>query len=439
MRKHKFALALILAIGAGAALAQNISVEETEMLEKLRAEALTKGFQLTPEVEVRTLMRFRAFKALAADPAGPATVTQLLKQQLTGKTVVDTPSVATARAAPASAAIAESDLRNQLDTLPPGKQLGSFEMLRDGLKFNGQRFADPEGVAERFALDPESATAAYIVQMGAVATVKIARIGTASSAVAIGRISKDGNRQVFESLTGKILSGDLFFPLTDGALLVRDSVGFRYVVGEGVRQLDFPAGWSPAPLQRGSISATGWMLLERDTSEQKNDPLSLFKYIGEKTGASPPRMDYALFNLADSRMVPFEISTDGKNVATYAQCRRKNTFVNVCDQMKTFESVWNANGSPNLTHYYWLVDWQRSNGKPVAVAMEKTLRQVNGYDLSGTKRVNLFERMMGINGYRMELAGEGKYRVTARLAFETGIIDDVMAEVQNRADVPRTP
>ena len=412
------------------AMAQDITMEEMEMLDKFRAEYGTKGVQLSPSDEARLLQRIRAFKGLAAaGPSGLAGLANLAQPQM--RAPQQSPG------APAIAPISDADARKQLDLLPAGAQLASFQLMRDGIKFNGQRYADPEGKAEQFAVDPETSTVAYVVSMGTFSNVKVARLGSGSEPVTVGRLTASGNRQSFQSSTGKTLSGDLFFPLTDGALLVRDSVGFRYVVGEGVKQIDFPAGWSPAPLQRGNTSNTGWLLLERDTVEDKGNPLGVLKLIGEIAGALPARMDYALFNLSDKRLVPFDISTDGKSVATFAQCKRKNTFVNRCDQMRTYDSIWRPDGSANFTHYFWLIDWQKSQGKSIAVVLEKSLQQVNGYDLSGTKRVNLFERMMGINNYHMALGNEGKYRMTARLGFDTGTMEDVALEIQNRQELPR--
>jgi hypothetical protein len=105
--------------------------------------------------------------------------------------------------------------------------------------------------------------------------------------------------------------------------------------------------------------------------------------------------------------------------------------------MRTYDSVWSPDGSPNRSHYFWKIDWQKMSGKPVAVVMENGLQQVNAYDLSGTKKVNLLQRTLGINNWSMELADGGKFRINAQLAFEKVGIDDVALELQNRLDVPR--
>lgn len=442
------------------ASAQDISVEEMQMLDQLRSQYAAKGIELKPADEIRMLQRLRALKAVTAPsaatvpaatviaPTAAVTPPVTAPARSTSPPVTETLPVAAAvvdppvtpdRVAPVIAVLSpEAQLQQQLSELPVGAPLASYQLLRDGLMFNGQRFADAEGKAERFALDPDTATVSYVVANGSSAAVKVARLGTDSNPLTIGNLSRNGSQTVFRSVTGKTLAGDLFFPMTDGALLVRDAVGFRYVVGQAVRQINFPAGWSPAPLQRGNTSTTGWMLLERDVTEEKKNPFEVFKALGEIVGAVAARTDYALFNLNDQKLVTFEVSVDGKSVASYSQCRRaSNGLVNVCDRMNTYDSLWRTDGSPNVTHYFWSIDWQLMHGKPVAVAMENGHRYVNAYDLSGTKRVNLFERLMGINNWMMELAGEGKYRVKAQLAFDHPVIEDVAQELQNRPEMPR--
>lgn len=413
--------------------AQEISIEEMQLLDKFRAQYQEKNIQLKAEDEIRLLQRLRAMKEFsAAANKGGFPPAQMLSQPI----IQQQPATIAAQAA-VNSLPSEIELRNKLDSLAPGKQLNSFLLLRDGLTFNGQRFADPEGIAKNFAIDPESSTVAYLVSINTAASVKIARLGTNSEPLTIGKLTQDANRQVFQSATGKTLSGDLFFPLTDGVLLVRDSVGFRYVVGEGIKQINFPTGWGPAPLQRGNTSTTSWFLLEKDTTEEKKNPLNSILALGELVGAVAARMDYALFNLNDLRMVPFEISSGGKTVVSYSQCRRmSNGLFNKCDQMRTYDSVWNPDGSPNRSHYFWKIDWQKMDGTSVAVVMESGLQQINAYDLTGAKKVNLFERTLGINHWSMTLTDNGKYRANAQLAFENAEISDVAQELKNRPEVP---
>jgi hypothetical protein len=412
-------------------VAQDITFEEMQLLDKMRAQAAAGGYQLKPEDEVRFLQRMRALKAIATPEA--------LKNAVQAGITVPPMASNNAPNLPAPAATSsEADLRTQLDALPQGAPIASFKLMRDGLLFNGQRYADSEGKAEQFSLDPGSALAAYVVPMGDTAAVKITRLGSESTPLTIGRIARRSNGIVFQSATGKTLAGDLFFPLTDGVLVVRDSVGFRYTIGQAVKQIDFPSGWGPAPLQRGNASTTGWFLLERDATTEKKDVFASLKSLGELFGAVPARMDYGLFNLNDSRFLQFEVSNAGKSVASYSQCHRtSNGWANLCDKMTTYDSIWNPDGSPNVSHYFWRMDWQQMQGKPIAVVMENGISNLNAYDLSGTKRVKLFERTLGINSWFMDLAEGGKFHIRTQLGFEKAEMQDVALEVESRPDSPR--
>lgn len=412
---------------AAGALAQNITADEMEQLDKLRASAKERGVDLTAEQEIQWLQRLRAFKALAE--GGPDGI------RARGAAAVNSPK-ATPQPATALPTISEAELASRLNALPPGRPVAQIEMLRDGLEADGRRFVDPQGRAERIAVDAASGTAAYLVASGSGHDIKVARLDSAADAVTIGRLRKDGAVQVFESLTGKTLGGDAFYPLIDGVLVLRDSVVFRYTVGQGIRQIDLPKGWYPAPLQRGNLSTTGWLLLERDTSEEKQSPFAVFKNLGTITGLVRAN-DYMLFDLAQGKGIEFDISADQKNVVSMSQCRRRNAVVNVCDKMTSYESIWSPDGSANLQHYFWKIDWQRVNGHPVAVVMERSLIEVNAYDLESGKRVNLFERSMGINGWKGSFNPDGGYRVSARLAFETQQIDDVAVALRERPEFPK--
>ncbi len=443
-------LASMAALAASSVLAQDISAEEMIQLDKYRAQYKAQGIDLKPEDEIRILQRLRALKAASsAQPPQPAQqvqqpqmpqgplgamqsplIQQLLMQQ---GMAVNNPAPA-----PALQLSSEEEVQAKLNRLPPAPALSAVEYLPDGLSIMGRRFVDPEGKAERVSVDPDSALVAYMVQSGGGHLVKVARVGASSEPVILGRVDKDANGRLnFRSTSGKALGGDMFYPMLDGALILRDSVGFRYVAGEGVRQIDFPSGWYPAPLQRGNISGTGWILLERDTVEEKSNPLAAFKKIGQIAGALQGASDYALFNINDKRQISFEIDSDGKSVTKYSDCRRRNNFVNVCDQAKTYDSIWRPDGSPNVGHYFWKVEWQKVAGRSVAVVMEKSLQQVNAYDLAAGKKINLFQRMLGINWFRTEISPERKFRALAQLGFDKGAVEDVVGDLDTKPAVPK--
>lgn len=437
------AAALTLLAGCITAWAQEVTAEEMIQLDKLRAQFEAQGIKVTPEQEIRMLQRIRALKA-AANPtaqgnAGAALQVQI-PQRAGGLLPTPVPTPVSVAASVAGTAMSEGDLKKRLDALPPGKALANVEYLRDGFQYDGQRFADPEGRVEKFTVDAMTGAVGYLVKAGLadMQPVKLARLGTGAGSSAdsftIGRVRRQGGQYQFESVTGKALAGELLYVLTDGVLLMRDSVGFRYVAGEGVRQINIPTGWYPTPLQRGNVAATGWLLLEKDTAEEKKSPLSLFSDLGRAVGLSEAN-EYALMNTSDGRLVVLDVSTSGKSVTSFSQCRRKNRAVNVCDQTTTYDSAWDPNGGRNFLHYFWRMDWQRTASGSVLVALEKGVKQVNAYDLASGKKVNLFERGMGIGGLNTFMMTDGRMRVVAAVGFENGQVDDVAGELKARTDM----
>ena len=422
-------LAVVL-VWTALACAQDITAEEMTQLDALRKQMSAQGAQLSPEQEVRLLQRLRAMKALAARqpgvPAGGGSELLQQIQQAQRQGGITAPSQSSS-----PAQMTEEQLQQRLAALPAGEPTATLQYQADGLTFNGQRFVDPVGRAERFGVDRATGRVGYVARSGAEALVRVAALGTSAEPVTIGTLRTQGGQQVLETVTGKRLAGELFFATPDGAFVLRDSVAFRYSAGEGVRQINLPAGWFPTPIQRGNLAGTSWLLLEKDVAEQKQAQLpfvGLFNKIGEIAGAKESN-EYALFDTKSSRMVILDISTDGKSVNEATHCRRRNGVVNVCDQMTTLQTAWERDGSPNWRHYFWRVDWQQVQGRPVAVVQEKRSVQVNLYDLQSGAKVNLFERGLGLTGMNAEPTADGRLRVTARLGFETNVVDDAMARL----------
>ena len=421
---NRIARAAILMLLATSAIAQDITAEEMTQLDALRKQMSDQGLQITPEQEVRLLQRLRAMKKLVAQQPGASGGGPALLQQIQQVQQRQGGAQAAASAAPP---VSEQELLQRLASLPAAEPVGSLQYLADGLVVNGQRFVDAMGRAERIGVDRSSGRAGYVVRSGAESLVRVAALGTAAESITIGVLRTQGGQQVLETVTGKRIAGELFFALPDGGLILRESVGFRYKVGDGVRQINLPAGWFPTPLQRGNLG-TGWLLLEKDVTEHKKSQLpfvGLANKIGEIAGTREAN-EYALFDTQTGRMVVLDISTDGKSVTEGTQCRRRSGVVNVCDQVTALQTAWEPDGTPNWRHYFWRVDWQQVRGRFVAVVQERRSVQVNLYDLKTGAKVNLFERSLGLTAMNVEPSSEGRLRVTARLGFETGVINDAM-------------
>jgi hypothetical protein len=421
-------IAFLIAIASITVFSQEISFEEMQMLDQYRAQYAAKGVQLTPDDEVKILQRMRALKGVKAPnkdvkPPRASAPSTLLPAAISAERTTFT----------------EVEIMKRVDDLPPGKPLSSFEILRDGLVFDNQRFADSDGEAKNIVLDPTTSTAAYLIPGIGFSSLKITRLGGTSASIVIGKLISNNGRTAFQSATGKSISGDFFIPTTDGIIAVRDTIAFRYVVGEGNQQVELPNGWSVAPLQRGNIATTGWILLEKNKSEEDNNPLNTLIAIGQLIGVTKPAMDYALLNLNNKVLVPLEVSFDINSTASYSLCKLKNGAGNSCDQLSSYDAVWRNDGKPNFSHYFWSIDWQLMNGKPIAVVLESRSQKINAYDLSEKKKVNLYENTLGITGYRTELSTGGKYKMIANTGIEKMFVDDIYKEVSNRPNVPSQP
>lgn len=347
-------------------------------------------------------------------------------------------AVATAPVSPV-AVKTEAELKAQYIALPKAKSLNDFEIKKDGLRYNGVMFADPAGPTSRFSIDPESATAAYLVKQTARGgEVKVARIGGAVSTLVIGTYENTGAGVKFVSVTGQSMLGQVIIPLADGALVLRDTVGFRYKIGAGIQQVSIPEGWLITPLQRGNVSSTGVLLLEQAPPENGGGGLlgavmgTEFSEAveGLKGALGGSTFHYALLNTNDGKLHLLNFSRSGKNQNRYLNCRKKNSVFNECADMYTEESLWDKYGAPNNGHYFWKVDWQMSNGQPVAVIQENSLRSVNALNLAAGKRVNLFERALGVNGISPFINKEGKLGVTAKLGLDQQTVEDVHAAIE---------
>jgi hypothetical protein len=437
----KFLCIFIFGLFCGLALAQDITADELIQLDKLRDQFKSRGVEMSAEQEARILKTIRAFKNLPGSNSQSGAVSSPNAGAM--------PSMS---AIPASVAIEkintpipttvgvmkEDELLLQIQNLPAAQPTWTAELLPDGLQYEGKRFVDEHGRSENFAIDAASGSVGYLVKLSVTTyAVKIARLNGAAP-IQIGQLQKMGNSLQFDTVTGRKLSGELFFPLTTGALVLRDSVGFLYTAGKGVQQIQIPKGWSPAPLQRGNIAATGWLLLEKDKVDEKANPLagimgSLTRISSIVTGAtSEGSGDYALMELGTGKLKLFDVSSADKNVMSYSQCRRKNAAVNICDSMTSYESVWSRDGSPNNGHYYWKINWQSAQNHPIAVVMENGFRRINAYDLTSDVKVNMFERALGIASVKVALQNDGRLRVVAQMGFSPEAVDDVWLALANK-------
>lgn len=108
-------------------------------------------------------------------------------------------------------------------------------------------------------------------------------------------------------------------------------------------------------------------------------------------------------------------------------CKQKNHFIAQCAQMDTFESVFDTNGSRNLSHYYWRINWFSVPGRPILISQEGGLTNVSATDLNSGKKVILFDRTLGIAAFSATQDANGKVNVTAQMGFSSESQNDVVA------------
>jgi hypothetical protein len=426
----KFIALAFLVVQAMTAFAQDITPQEMMQLDKMRSQYKAQGIEVTPEQEARMLQTMRALRGLthglsstaAASGSAPAT------------SILPTPAQIPMQTTQISAPMSEADMAQKISELPKPDKLPTIEMVREGLQYDGKRFVDQQGRIDNATIDMTTGSIGYTVRTTTPNTVsiKIAKLVDTAVPIEIGKLVRDRDTVFFESVTGTKLSGSQYFPTSSGVVLIRDGVGFAYTAGKGVTQHQYPKGWNPAPIQRGNVSGTGWLLLEKDKADEKDNPIKgifnkavgISNMLGITDGAG--QGDYALFDMKTGKLKIFEITDTGKNIYTGINCKRQNELVNRCDSFVGTESLWDKDGSPNNGHYFWRINWQSTNGTAVAVVLENGVKKVNAYDLNQDKMINLFNRTLGITGLQV-LASPERLKVSAKLGFTTETVDDVLA------------
>jgi hypothetical protein len=368
-------------------------------------------------------------------------LTLLLKQQLSqAGNAAQQPGSAGATTAPAQRA--ETDLAAEFARFPALTTGVQFERFRDGFAINGQRYIDPEGKITAYGFDAQSGDFTYLAETSAgLYVLKSGRALAQSEPVTIGTAQKQGSQWQVVSATGKKFTGQRLIPSSRGFVIARENTGFRYVPGNGTTNIVAPEAFSIAALQNGDIANTGYILLERtptaNGAQATNSLGSLFNAVqslGSIVGIGK-KDDYALLNMQSNRVVPINVSVEEKQVQVMSVCRQRNFAFAQCERMDSVESAFQPNGSRNMSHYYWRINWFNVPGRPVLVSQEGGLSKVTATDLNTGKKVILFERAMGIASFSATQDAAGKVNVTAQMGFSSESKDDVVALLDSLPDV----
>lgn len=340
----------------------------------------------------------------------------------------------------------DADLAAAFAKFPALAEGVQFERFRDGFSINGRRYIDPEGKITTYAFDAQSGDYTYLAETHTGEfLLKSGRALTSGEPITIATAFKQGGTWQVTTVTGKRFTGYRLIPSSRGFVIARDNTGFRYVPGSGTTNIVAPEAFSIAALQNGDIANTGYILLERTPESNGTQPgnsfgalLSSVKSLGNTLGMGR-KEDYALLHIESNRLVPVSVSLEDKQVQVMSMCKQKNFVIAKCEQMDTFESTFQPNGSRNFSHYFWRINWFNVPGRPILVSQEGGLSKISATDLNSGKKVILFERTLGIANFSTIQHANGKVSVTAQLGFSSETRDDVLALIDSLPDVAEKP
>ncbi len=409
-------VSLLIAFGAGSLHAQNQNLLDIDALvEQTRADFAKRGLTLTAEQE--TKMRLEHRQALMK--------AQILQNALSGQgNPLARPQMPMVVANQPPAFTTET-LAARVSQLPAPEPV-QVHPRRDGFELNGVRVLDPEGKISRYSVNSATGDYTYLVERtDGTRLIKRGR-GSQTPAFLIATVNGRAGYWSVRAVDGQSSDGDMYALSPHGLVVMREDAAFEYVAGNAIRSFVLPKGWTPVPLQRGDISGTRFMLVEKSAEARPaaGSPSSIFQSLKRLTGSEVAE-DYALLNLDTGKLVKLAIDIVGKNVVRMSDCRKQNAVVNVCNQASSFESLWGTDGTPNSWHYYWRVVWMDTPEGPMANSNQPLSLEIRTLSLRLGKEMGAFRRPLGIANWMVTPGPAGTYGLTAQLAFAAHKVADV--------------
>ena len=427
-----FFAALIFVSFACMSFGQGIPPDEWTPKEKQEVDSIRAHFQKQgmPFTDEQAQMAVKNMRETIAGLAGKMSVFQSLAKMSNAEINVQTPAVNSLP--PGGNTLTEEQLAASFARLPPKTGDLLINPRHDGFDINGQPYLDSEGQIVNYAYDVVTGDITYMVMTPSRLVIKSMRAGSTSDPITIAAATQSAAGWDVQTVTGKRLGGNNVSALPFGLLVSREYSAFRYEPGKGITNIAVPKGYLIAPLQRGNIGATGYVLLEKENSDGgQNEVGRLFssiKAIGAIIGISR-KEDYALMNMETGKLYPLNINADGKYGSDYSQCCKRKHTPAECRKMAWTENLYDTTGR-NTQHYYWLVNWVKTPAGPIAVSLENGHRDVLITDLTTGRKVTAFNRTLGINWFDIEQKGDGRVRIISRAAFQTSEIDDAVAHMK---------
>jgi hypothetical protein len=326
----------------------------------------------------------------------------------------------------AGPSLTETELKQQIEQLPTLESGVKFTDKKDGFDVDGNRYLDPEGKILTYGYDYATGDVTYLAALNDKDyVIKFTRVLTRAEPLTIATAHREGGQWQVRTASGRNLTGNSLIPTSRGFIVGRDTVAFRYTPGEGIGNFSALEGFHLASFQNGDVATTGYVLLEKEaTSQSKQDLFASFKSIGNTLGLNKQE-DYMLVNVDTGRAYPINIPLDDKQAAYYSRCRKKNWMVNICDEVNFRESLYKPDGFKNHGHYYWRITWLNTRSGPILVAQENGLMDLTLTDLNTGRKLTLYHRAMGLNGFDVEQDADGKVNLTLQAGFEKKYFDDL--------------
>lgn len=335
--------------------------------------------------------------------------------------------------------ITEQELMDAVAQVSATGSAALFERNRDGVLINNAMYLDPEGTIVKVGSNAVTGHFTYVVKnFDGTFSLKFARANSQAAPVQVATILQSGPNYTVKTVTGKTLTGTGVIPTADGVVVAREGSAFRYTMGENVRAISVPNGYQIAATQKGDVSASDFILLEKIADNSDMGKLvSGASSLGSMFGLSKSD-DYVLANIKSGSLIPLDVRLDGKDVAVYSNCRRQNSYVNKCDTMDMKEALYDPKtGLRNGSHYFWAIDWVNTEIGPIA--FYKTSTKLYAIDINSQSTHLVFSRTLGVNNFDIKQDAYGKVFVTAQLGFSRENIDDVVEFIKSRASTEIEP